>query len=75
MAAQEDYDMLNEILTRAQFSDEDRDNFIEEVMGKLGYKLKKLFTDDDSKTPNGPRRIGSASGSGQRAVGASQYRD
>lgn len=75
MAAQEDYEMLNEILTRAKFSDEDRDNFIEEVMGKLGYKLKKLFTDDDSNAPSGPRRIGRSGGSGQRAVGASQYRD
>lgn len=73
MAAEDDYNTLNEILTRAQFTEEEKDNFIEEVMGKLGYKLKKLFTDDDSKTPAGPRRISSAGG--QRRASGSQYAD
>lgn len=73
MNAQEDYETLNEILTRAGFEEKDKENFIEEVMTGLGYKLKKLFTDDDSKAPVGPRRISSAGG--QRRASGSQYAD
>lgn len=75
MAAQDDYELLDEILTRAQFNDDEKDAFIEEVMGKLGHKLKRLFIDGDAQKASGPRRIGQATGTSGRRPAGSQYAD
>lgn len=73
--AQEDYETLNEILTRAGFDETDKESFIQETMEKLGYKLKRIFLDDDSQQSKGPRRIGNSTGGQRRVSNGSQYSD
>lgn len=75
MGAQEDQETLTEILGRAGYTEEEIDLNVDEIMKRLGYKLKKLFTDDESQSSSGPRLIGgrAPSGQGQRKASGSQY--
>jgi len=47
MAAEEDYNLLNDLAERMGIEEDKRDSFVSEGMQRLGYKLKSIFLDPE----------------------------
>lgn len=85
MPAADDQAILEDFAERMGFKDQEADDFVGEGMQRLGYTLKRLFTDPDNTGPSAGTSMfnrsrqaqgGSGAPGGQRrASGGSQYRD
>lgn len=52
MSAADDYAALSDLIARMELDDEEGETFMEQAMGKLGHRAKKLWEDNtEEKAP------------------------